>query len=360
MRLAVLLCVLALLGLGSVQAQKVMDDKEQWDFQLAGRTIVPEVEPNDTCPGQAIVCGDQVDAQLATGTDADWFRIYVEAGTRLTAETNTGSQTPYPNDTKLYIFADDCTTQLAYDDDSGSGYYSLCHYDVTTSGYYNIKVIPYGSTNVGYYYLYVTCPPAPTPPPNDTCDGAIPLERCTQGSLIGYLDLGHNDYTPGIYPSSCTGYGALGIDLVYMADLEVGDVIFCSMSTAAPGPSFDAALYMITDCANPSTTCVIGDDSGDPEEWTYTVTTAGRYYIIADCYSSSTTTGGFTLTWDITCPVTPTGACCVGEVCSITTEEECVALDGVYQGDGVDCAPNTCSNTPSHDASWGEVKSLYR
>src|SRR6185436_9319202 len=38
-------------------------------------------------------------------------------------------------------------------------------------------------------------------------------------------------------------------------------------------------------------------------------------------------------------PPSPTGACCDGEDCSITTEEAC---EGEYQGDGTDCDPNPC------------------
>ncbi len=41
-------------------------------------------------------------------------------------------------------------------------------------------------------------------------------------------------------------------------------------------------------------------------------------------------------------PVTPTGACCVGTDCSITTESECDDMEGTYQGDGTDCDPNPC------------------
>lgn len=41
-------------------------------------------------------------------------------------------------------------------------------------------------------------------------------------------------------------------------------------------------------------------------------------------------------------PPIPTGACCVEEDCSITTEAECEAMEGVYQGDDVPCDPDPC------------------
>ncbi|MBN2559939.1 MAG: hypothetical protein JXQ75_03290 [Phycisphaerae bacterium] len=41
------------------------------------------------------------------------------------------------------------------------------------------------------------------------------------------------------------------------------------------------------------------------------------------------------------------GACCVGEVCSIETEEDCLTATGEYQGDGTDCDPDPCADYES-------------
>ncbi len=38
----------------------------------------------------------------------------------------------------------------------------------------------------------------------------------------------------------------------------------------------------------------------------------------------------------------PTGACCIGEACSIRTEDDCNNLSGYYQGDNTSCYPNPC------------------
>lgn len=44
---------------------------------------------------------------------------------------------------------------------------------------------------------------------------------------------------------------------------------------------------------------------------------------------------------------TPTGACCAAdESCSVTTEADCVAAFGTYQGNGTTCSPNPCSFGP--------------
>lgn len=47
-------------------------------------------------------------------------------------------------------------------------------------------------------------------------------------------------------------------------------------------------------------------------------------------------------------PPTPTatGACCVGEVCSITTEAECATAGGTWQGVDTPCEPNPCVAAP--------------
>lgn len=37
-----------------------------------------------------------------------------------------------------------------------------------------------------------------------------------------------------------------------------------------------------------------------------------------------------------------TGACCIDDVCVVTTAAECAAMAGVCQGDGTNCDPNPC------------------
>lgn len=41
--------------------------------------------------------------------------------------------------------------------------------------------------------------------------------------------------------------------------------------------------------------------------------------------------------------VIPTGACCVGTDCSVTTESTCTLLGGTYLGNGTNCTPNPCA-----------------
>jgi hypothetical protein len=136
------------------------------------------------------------------------------------------------------------------------------------------------------------------PPENDTCDNAadIVLE---QGVFEQQVDTNLYSNTIDLSSDGCTGWASsAGPDAFWSIELAEGDMIFASMS---PVDSFDASIYMITDCADPDGSCVAGDDSGNPEEFTYTVPQggAGTYIIATDGYSASS--GGL---FDFTVEVT--------------------------------------------------------
>ncbi len=46
--------------------------------------------------------------------------------------------------------------------------------------------------------------------------------------------------------------------------------------------------------------------------------------------------------FDLEEPSTATGSCCIGGVCSIKTELDCISQGGTYAGDGTDCTTNPC------------------
>lgn len=52
------------------------------------------------------------------------------------------------------------------------------------------------------------------------------------------------------------------------------------------------------------------------------------------------------------------GACCIGEVCSVILEPDCLAQGGVWYGGP--CTPGLCPPIPVESTSWGRVKDLYR
>jgi hypothetical protein len=212
----------------------------------------------------------------------------------------------------LVLSACDETTVMDYSDAYGDGVAEQIVIDLL-AGTYIVVVEGWYADDMGAYTLTVGCEAAPEPPVNDLCDGAIAIERCTSGIIEGDLTLAHDDYTPSGTLPSCTGYGAAGKDVVYVMDLLVGDEVYLSLEYVT---YFDESIYIITDCADPNGSCVIGEDGGSPEEIFWTCDADGTYYVICDAWSSGSG-GEFTLTYDITCPVTPNEETSWGKVKSM-------------------------------------------
>ena len=162
-----------------------------------------------------------------------------------------------------------------------------------------------------------TPPPPPPAPENDTCEGAYDNEYVIPPGAFSLV--GNNTYANADYhlnsTDSCTGYSFSGLDLVWVVCMEEGDVLDVTMTTDT---GWDASFYMVSDCADPQYTCVVGED--DPEEILYTATETGVYYLICGGYSSG-----------------------AGEF----------YLDGMLTGAG-------CGTVATEDTNWGSLKSLYR
>ncbi|MEK6676157.1 MAG: hypothetical protein AABZ47_10950 [Planctomycetota bacterium] len=83
----------------------------------------------------------------------------------------------------------------------------------------------------------------------------------------------------------------------------------------------------------------------------------------AECGAASGTfMGADSICGEVVCEVAR-GACCVGISCSETTQQECVAHDGRYQGDGMDCIPILClsiisSGPPANSIDAGQPHPL--
>lgn len=353
MRIATAFALVLLLvaSVGSVFADKIEPNEKPWEYPWGQpRAIIPEVEPNDTCPGQlGMVSGDQISpADLVPG-EFDWYSFDANAGDWLTCGTDAYNGSSWDSYLELYYACGG--TMVAYDDDSGPDMFSLItNYLVPQTGQYNAKVRGWSSSGGGPYVFNLSIVPAPEPPANDQCDGAEALVG-TAGSIAGDLTLAVNNYDPYDGMSSCTGYPAAGKDVVYTATLAAGEILDLVYNT----PNHDGSIYVITDCANPSGTCVIGEDDPEPEHIHWTCDAAGLYYIIVDAYGTNTGST-FTLDWSIAPPPAPRGACCVGEACSVTEESQC---GGTWLGPNTDCSPNPCS-TPTEETSWGQIKSNYR
>ncbi len=53
-------------------------------------------------------------------------------------------------------------------------------------------------------------------------------------------------------------------------------------------------------------------------------------------------------------PAAPTGACCLGDSCSVLTESNCLALTGMYLGDDSDCSGEPCAPANSCIADFDD------
>lgn len=198
---------------------------------------------------------------------------------------------------------------------------------------------------------------AQAPPPNDTCAGAIELSCGVTYTIPTNTAFANDDYDQLGF---CTGFTSSGPDIVYKIVLPDGATVNFTLNTNPPnGSGYDAALYLITDCANPSTTCLIGSDAcnvmQEIEAISYTNDTGGPLttFMIVDGFiptppevSCGAPSGTGTLAGTVTCPPAPMGACCLsdttGVTCMVITEADCDSLGGAYQGDGTDCDPDPC------------------
>jgi len=191
--------------------------------------------------------------------------------------------------------------------------------DVDLSAYdgqtVTIDFIYAGDDGADHYFDAVSidegAPPPPPPPANDLCENAIDLQAQGLAEFTVDLCLAANDYSA---PSGgCTGYTSAGKDLVYKIYLAMGETFTASMQG-----THDAALWLVTDCANAAGTCVVGADETVSEGFetiTYVAPAAGWYYMIVDGYGTDS--------------------------CSVTT----VTID----------AP-----VGNEDASWSDIKTMYR
>ncbi len=404
MRFVSLSCILLLLLLGfadTALAKNPKTTEPNWRWNSFGRAIVPEQEPNDTCPGQWINCSDTVDPACICnggGPDYDWYTFSTDAGAIMTIATFGSTDCSYGAevyDTYLELYSSDCVTLLAYDDDSGPGYYSLINgYTAPYTGIYNLRVRAYAPSEQGCYSIsfnvcgippfgacclpggvcqymsQIDCGngggafqgpntscdpnPCPQPPANDVCSGAIVLERCTAGSLSGDTAPYTNNYDPG--SGGCTGgYPEVGNDAAYVFDLNAGDVVDMTYTQV----NLDGAFYMVTDCSNVPGTCVVGADdtvTGQPETIHYVVPATGTYYLILDSYTFGG--GPWTLDYNFSCP--PPEACCFADGhCQMQLPNDCSAMGGTPQGSGTTCSPNPCGTTPTKSVTWGQIKGSY-
>ncbi len=188
-------------------------------------------------------------------------------------------------------------TELACVDDA-CGSQALVSFPVTVGDEILIEVGSFG-WYAGSGGLNISCAASPA---NDTCTGAAADPASYgitgDGSWPDDTAPAANDYQlSSAYASAYCGWSTdtQSPDVVYFFDVSngSGDVTL-SMSN----PSFDASLWVVTDCADLDGTvldCADNIDGPGTETLTLTGLEDGRYYVICDGYTASTA-GTFTLT----------------------------------------------------------------
>jgi hypothetical protein len=133
---------------------------------------------------------------------------------------------------------------------------------------------------------------------NNDCSGALDI-MSVGGRFTGTLSDFTATYDPG---SACPGgmSRAPGRDALFFVNVNAGDRVRAIMDA-----SFDAVVWAMTDCSQPGPSCVGGVDRGNPETLVFIAPSAGRYYIVADAWTT-TATGNFTMTVSVEQPVCDT------------------------------------------------------
>ncbi len=236
-----------------------------------------ENEPNDTCAdANYLTVDDNYNASIDPAGDEDWFEVSYPAGGDVTFETHPGDA----YDTKMYLYAGDCETELAYNDDGGTGYYSRIDFTLDPNTTYYLRITGFSGSTQGSYFLTMTLAQPPCEvPENNTCEGALPLGF---GTTFTFNNCGAtNSYS--LPSSGCTGYTSLGEDVTYYVDLVEDQQLTITASTY-----YDNAIYLLTDCGNLDS-CVAGIDEdviGHVETLVFDAANApGRYYVVFDAFS---------------------------------------------------------------------------
>ncbi len=254
------------------------------ELQMVTTFDMIEVEPNDTCEDATynyniIADDDSYSSEITTGEDVDYYEVFVVTDGEYHFETYPGDVV----DTKMYLYADDCSTQLYYNDDGGAGYYSAFDAELVAGTMYYLKVIPYSSSYTGTYILTMDANEVIPAPENDTCETALPLPMGT--TFMTTTCGATNDYNAG-GTEGCTGYSSNGLDIVYSVELIENQELTVTVAT-----SYDNAIYLVSDCGDVFASCVAGSDSdvsNHVETLVFdTAMAPGTYYLIIDGFSST-------------------------------------------------------------------------
>jgi hypothetical protein len=276
-----------------IAAAKALDH-EGYSPTPARGVAATETEPNDTpATANPIDLGAALDAALTGTVDEDWFSVSAIAGDFLTLSTS--ALVAGISDTVLEVYASDGLSLIAMDDDSGMGLFSaLQNIEVPADGKLLLRVTRYSALgDDGYRILAESGTPPPPAPVNDSIASAEQLSGCNT-AVTGSTQGAANE----VGEILCLGIDPLGGEVFYRISVPFS---FQLNILAEPTGGWDLSVYVFTDPADPSGSCVDAADiayAGEAEAVGFvndslTGDTA-ELYIAVDSWTSATT-GSFIL-----------------------------------------------------------------
>ena len=196
--------------------------------------------------------------------------------------------------------------------------------------------LPSDCTGGTYHGDGTVCSPNPCPQPGMNCGNPF-LLSLTPG--FGTFTLS-NHTTCGMgndYADTCLGYYDGGEDTLYKITITAD---MCLTVTLDPQGTTYPGFALASTCPPGATGCIILMTESGSAVMTSPATAlaAGVYYLMVDTWPSPTCIPAYNLTF----AECPTGACCLGSVCTQNYGPQCVAAGGTYLGDLSTCSPNPC------------------
>jgi subtilisin-like proprotein convertase family protein len=207
--------------------------------------------------------GNVYHAQISPAGDNDWIQFNANQNDLITVGTDADG-TPTV-DTFIHLMRSDCTTQLASDDDSGPGTFSLIsNFPAPYTGTYHVRVRGFSATGTGRYKLVATV----TQPPDTFC----PIDTYKSFDFTQTVTIPDNNpagVTVGtiVVPDDGTTIGDLVVDLG-ISHTWAGDIIARLTHTPPVGPAVSVDLI-----ARPGVPATTVGCSGD-----LVGTAANRYF----------------------------------------------------------------------------------
>ena len=284
------------------------------------------VAPNSSTLGDNLAAGGtDITTCAAQDTFDVWYKLTTaEAGTfQFDTEGTVGL------DTTLALFDACGGTELACDDDGGTGLLSLLVRNLSAGEQIFIRVAGWNN-NVGNYVLNVSGGPPPPAPANDLCQNAqaIPAmpfnTQVTAGGATGDVDVACNNAADfetafGVWYT----FTPAETGTIVMNETGANDVVFAIFSGGCAG----SEIFCSTAEPSPAFQLQAGTQ---------------HHILVGQANSANVPLAQFNLAFTYT---PAPGACCIGNTCTIVSgAAACTAISGTWQGAGVDCG-GTPANT---------------